>query len=160
MKQGSTPRTRTRMKVDWGTFWGAIWFLAIGGGFAVFGGYQLWSTHLFLQDAQPLRSTVIANPANCDDDGDCTWWPRVRYTDPAGASREARTKFGASNYGWNEGSQIDILHNPRFDYIRIPGGDNLYLMGGAFFAIGMLPVVIAIWLLWKITFTREPVDRS
>ncbi|MEM0946851.1 MAG: DUF3592 domain-containing protein [Pseudomonadota bacterium] len=147
---------RTRLKVDWGNFWGAIWFLVIGGGFAIFGGYQIWVTTVFLRNAEPVRAVVLENPSSCDDDG-CSWWPRVSYVTPEGISRETKTQFGSSSYGWNEGAEIDILHNPAFDYIRIPGGDNLYLLGGAFFVLGSLPVVIAIWILFRRVFSRVPV---
>lgn len=144
---------RGRIRVDWQMFAGCAFFLMIGGGFAIFGGYQLVTTHLFMRDAVPLAATVIENPESCDDDG-CTWWPTVRFDDPDGVVREARTRHGASNYDWGEGARIDILYNPRWTYVRVPGADNLYLLGGAFFALGMLPVCIAVWLLSRFTFRR------
>jgi hypothetical protein len=36
--------------------------------------------------------------------------------------------------------------------VRIPGFDNLYLLGAAFFALGMLPVILSFWLLARFTF--------
>jgi hypothetical protein len=143
------------IRVDWLTFWGATLFLLVGGGFAGFGGYQLWSTHIFLKEAGTAKAIVIENPESCDDDGECTWWPLLQFSDATGAIHERKTKFGASNYSWGEGSEIDILYNPSFPYVRVPGNDNLYLLGGAFLALGMLPVAISVWLLSKWTFARE-----
>jgi len=143
----------SRIRVDWPTFWGAVFFLLIGGGFAIFGGYQVITTYDFMKAAEPRTALVIDNPSNCDDDG-CTWWPTVQVSgEPEGQTR--RTRHGASNYSWSEDSEIDVLVNPAYDYVRIPGADNLYLLGGAFFAIGMLPVVIAIWLMFRMVFTRQ-----
>lgn len=99
---------------------------------------------------------LLKTPESCDDDGDCTWWPRLRYKDAKGVTHEAETRFGASKYGWNEGTEIEALYNPGYHYLRIPGADNLYLLGSAFFALGLLPVIIALWLLTKFTFTRDP----
>jgi len=127
----------------------------IGGGFAGFGGYQLVTTYQFLPGATEVVAEVIENPESCDDDGGCTWWPRFQLTAPDGAKILTKTQFGASNYGYGEGAEVRVLHNPDYDFVRIPGGDNLWLMGGAFFAIGMLPVIIAFWLLFRMTFYRE-----
>lgn len=145
------------MRVDWPTFWGAIFFLTIGGGFALFGGYQLATTYHFMQNASPVPAVVTQSAESCDDDG-CTWWPTLVFTDAGGQQTSLRTRHGASNYGWSEGSEITVLHNPGYGYLRIPGIDNLYLLGGAFFTLGMLPVVIAIWLLFTMTFNQHRGD--
>ena len=137
-----------------------MFFITMGGGFAVFGGYQVVTTWQFMQEAQPLQATVAVNPASCDDDGSCTWWPKFWLRDPAGDIRWTKTRFGASNYGYSEDSEVTVLYNPSSPYVRMPGADNLYLLGGSFFAIGMLPVVIAIWLLFRVTFYREGVDDA
>ncbi|WP_375173037.1 hypothetical protein [Pseudooceanicola sp.] len=143
--------------MDWPTFWGAVFFLLIGGGFAIFGGYQVVTTYAFMGTAEERPATVLENPDRCDDDG-CTWWPTLQVQEADGTERVTRTRFGASNYGWGEGAEITVLSNRAYDYVRIPGADNLYLLGGAFFCIGMLPVVIAFWLLAKLVFTRAKVD--
>ena len=144
-----------RLRVDWPTFWGAVAFLVVGGGFAIFGGYHLVTTRAFMAGATERPALVLLNPASCDDEG-CTWWPTLRVTGPDGAERDLRTRVGASNYGFGEGTELTVLSNPEYDYVRIPGAGNLYLMGGAFFALGMLPVLIAIWLLSRLVFTRDP----
>jgi hypothetical protein len=143
------------IRVDWPTFWGAIFFLVLGGGFAIFGGYQIVTTHAFMRAAEERPAIILHNPASCDDDGGCTWWPTLRVTEADGTGREARTRFGASNYSWSEGAEITVLSNRAYGYVRIPGADNLYLLGGAFFALGMMPVVIAIWLMARMVFTRR-----
>ncbi|MGV6810835.1 MAG: DUF3592 domain-containing protein [Brevirhabdus sp.] len=144
-----------RLRVDWGTFWGAIWFLVIGGGFAGFGSYQLVTTYQFLPGAAEVMAEVVENPESCDDDGGCTWWPRFRLIAADGAEVHTKTRFGASNFGYGEGTKVRVLYNPDYTYVRIPGRDNLWLLGGAFFVLGMLPVVIAFWLLLSMTFYRE-----
>lgn len=143
-----------KIATDWPTFWGAVSFLVIGGGFAIFGGYQLATTYAFTRNATLLEATILENPRSCDSDGSCTWWPRVQYLSSTGATHTAKTRFGASNYGWASGSRLDILANPAYPYVRIPGVTNLYLLGAAFFALGLLPVVLAVWLLARFTFTR------
>ena len=137
------------MRVDWPTFWGAVFFLLIGGGFAIFGAYQLVTTRSFMAGAEPQLAVVVENPSNCDDDS-CTWRPLLRLAD----GREARTLYGASNYGWGEGAEIEVLVNPERDYVCVAGADNLYLLGGAFLGLGLLPVVLAIWLLARLVFSR------
>ncbi|WP_407493287.1 hypothetical protein [Pseudooceanicola sp. MF1-13] len=142
-----------RIRVDWPTFWGAVFFLVLGGGFAGFGAYQLTTTFDFMAAAEPRAAIVLDNPSNCDDDG-CTWWPTFQVQgDAEGQTR--RTRHGSSTYSWSEDTEVDVLVNPAYDYIRIPGADNLYLLGGAFFALGMLPVIIAIWLMARMVFTRD-----
>ncbi len=143
-----------RLRVDWPTFWGAVFFLLIGGGFAIFGGYQVLTTHAFMRAAEETGAVVLENSESCDDDG-CTWWPTFRLTAPDGTERRMRTRFGASNYGWSEGAEVTVLTNPAYGYVRIPGAGNLYLLGGAFFTLGMLPVVIAVWLMARMVFARE-----
>ncbi|WP_322867020.1 DUF3592 domain-containing protein [Aquicoccus sp. G2-2] len=141
-----------RITVDWPTFWGAISFLVIGGGFAIFGGYQLATTYAFTRNATQYEATIVENAKTCDDDGSCTWWPRVQFAAPPDGLQQAKTRFGASNYGWGKGTKIKILSNPAYPYVRIPGFDNLYLLGAAFFALGMLPVILSFWLLARFTF--------
>ena len=146
--------SRSPIRIDWPTFWGAVSFLLIGGGFAIFGGYQLWTTYSFVNSATPVVATVVENHANCDNDSDCTWRPHLRFNDASGETYEAQTRYGASNYGWNEGTQVEALYNPAFTYLHIAGTGNLYLLGAGFFALGMLAVVVALWLLAKLTFSR------
>lgn len=149
-----------RIRVDWPTFWGAVFFLVIGGGFAIFGGYQLGTTFAFMNAAEERPAVILSNRESCDSDGDCTWWPTLRVEEADGTLREARTRFGASNYGWSEGAEVTVLSNRSYDYVRMPGADNLYLLGGAFFALGMLPVIIAIWLMFKMVFYRDTGDDA
>lgn len=142
------------IRVDWPTFWGAVFFLLIGGGFAGFGGYQLITTYVFMTGASERLAVVLSNPENCDSDGDCTWRPTLSVSEADGSLYEARTRFGASNFGWSEGTELTVLRNPGYPYVRMPGADNLYLLGGGFFLIGMIPVVIALWLLRRMVFSR------
>ncbi|WP_375687299.1 hypothetical protein [Pseudooceanicola sp. LIPI14-2-Ac024] len=142
------------IRVDWPTFLGAVFFLLIGGGFAVFGAYQLSTTRAFVRNAAMVPATVLANVESCDDE-DCTWWPTFGFSDSRGRLHEMRTRHGASTYGWREGEVIGALYNPNYAYVRIPGFGNLYLLGTAFLLIGLLPVCIAVWLLARHTFTRD-----
>lgn len=151
---------RGRLRVDWGVFWGAALFLAVGGGFAAFGGSQLATTWDFLRDAERLRAEVIANRESCDGDGDCTWWPTLRFTAPGGALREARTLYGASNYGYPEGAEVAILYSPRHDHVRMPGAGNLWLLGAGFLGLGALAMGAGAWLMARMTFTRAPGRRE
>lgn len=147
----------SRRAVDWPTFWGAALFLVIGGGFAVFGGWQLLTTRAFLADAVPVTATVVERHESCDDDG-CTWWPTVELTDPGGTTHRLRPQFGSSEFGWSEGEEIAALWNPAYAYVRIPGAGNLWLLGGAFFAIGLLPAILGVWLLARWTFGQGSPD--
>ena len=45
---------RGPLRIDWGVAVGALLFLLVGGGFAIFGGYQLANTRAFLQAAFPV----------------------------------------------------------------------------------------------------------
>jgi len=145
----------SRIRTDWPTFWGALGFVLVGGGFAVFGGAQLWSAYAFTRGAIPVAATVIDNPADCNDDGDCTFRPLLRFDDPDGAVREARTHFGASHYGWTEGTQVEALFNPEHPDLRMAGRDNLYLLGGWFLGLGSVAAALGVWLLARMTFTRR-----
>ncbi|MCR9149712.1 MAG: DUF3592 domain-containing protein [Rhodobacteraceae bacterium] len=146
---------RGPLRIDWGVAAGALLFLLVGGGFAIFGGYQLANTRAFLQAAEPVRATVIARHESCDDDG-CTWRPTFRFTDAHGEIREAQTLYSASNYGWSEGTERTVLHNPAFPHVRVPGFANLWVFGAGFFLLGALLVVLAIYPLAPLAVSRAP----
>lgn len=137
-----------------GTFWGAVFFLLIGGGFAGFGGYQVVTTWNFMHAATLTTATVVDRRDSCDDDG-CTYRPTFAFQDETGQRQQAEPRFGASNFGFAVGSDVDVYVNPAYPYVRVAGPDNLWLLGGSFFVLGMLPVVLAFWLLARFTFTRE-----
>lgn len=46
------------LKVDWPTFWGAVWFILLGSGFAGFGGYQVFTTWQFRDNAAKLPALI------------------------------------------------------------------------------------------------------
>lgn len=144
----------------WGDFWGAIFMIVFAGGFATFGGYQLWTTHAFLQDAVPMPGIVTENVETCDDDDECTYWPRIKLTLPSGQEVMTKTRYGTSSYDWKEGSEIDTLYNPAYSYVRIPGASNLYLLGGGFFGLGMFTILVAIWFLIVQVFFPKPPTKS
>ena len=144
---------RGRLRIDWGTAAGALAFLVVGGGFAAFGGYQLITTWSFLSGAEPVRATVVAQQESCDDDG-CTWRPTFRFTDSGGTVREAQTYHGASNYGWSEGTEREVLHNPAHPDVRVPGFWNLWVFGAGFFLLGALAVGVALFPLRRLSFVR------
>ena len=148
---------RGRLRPDWGTLSGALVFILIGGGFAAFGFYQLVTTWQFLSDAEPVEARVIENPESCDDDG-CTWWPTLAFVDPDGSEVMKPTRHGSSNFGYSEGTELTILVNPDYDYVRLPAADDLWLLGGAFAALGTLPVVLGFWLLFTHSFIRTEPD--
>jgi hypothetical protein len=128
-------------------------FMTVGGGFAVFGGYQLWSTRAFLQDASPVLATITDPRERCDDDG-CTYWPEMRFNDDTGQMHWLRTRHGSSDYRWSEGTEITALYNPAYRYLRVPGATNLWLLGGAFFGLGSLVFVLGVWLMARLVFGR------
>jgi len=144
-----TPKANGKRRPDWPLIAGMAAFLVVGLGFMAFGAHQIVTTRAFLADATPVEGEVIAQHESCDDDG-CTWRPTFRFTDARGEMREAQTLYGASNYGWSEGTERIILHNPGHDHVRIPGFWNLWLLGGAFFALGALPVAIALYVGWAL----------
>ena len=143
-----------RLHIDWPTLAGALLFLVIGGGFAGFGGWQLWTTAQFMKNAETVEAIVVDAHESCDDDG-CTWWPEFARDGPDGQPIQQRTQFGSSAYGMSEGSRQTVLVNPDFAYVRMPGTDNLWLLGGAFFGFGALGLTVAIWLLLRQVFRRE-----
>lgn len=145
---------RGRLRVDRDSAIVAAGMLIIGGGFAAFGAWQLWTTWAFLGDATTVSAEVLAANESCDDDG-CTWWPEVAFEIPEGEAGTARTQFGSSDYDFGEGSRIDVLYNPAYEYVRVPGADNLWLLGGAFFFLGMFGVIPALWILATLTFYRK-----
>lgn len=128
-------------------------FVVVGGGFAVFGGWQLWTTHTFLQNATELSAVVLNRNENCDSDG-CTYWPDFILTDPRGQILVLPTQFGSSAYGYSEGAEVAVLFNPSYDYVRVTGASNLWLLGGAFFALGFPVCLLGFWLLAKHTVWR------
>ena len=145
---------RGRLRVDRDAAIVVAAMLTVGGGFAAFGGWQLWTTWAYLGDAVTVSAEVLAANESCDDDG-CTWWPEVAFETPGGEARTARTQFGSSEYGFSEGSRIDVLYNPAYDYVRVPGTGNLWLLGAAFFALGLFAVLPALWVLANLTVYRE-----
>lgn len=144
-----------RFRIDWGMAAGALAFLVVGGGFALFGGYHLATTWSFLKGAEPVQAIVVAQEESCDDDG-CNWRPTFRFTDSGGTIREAQTLYGASNYGWSEGTERTVLQNPAYDHVRIPGFWNLWLFGAGFFLLGTFALVIAFFPLGRLSFVRRP----
>ncbi len=144
---------RGPLRIDRGVAAGALAFLIVGGGFAAFGGHHLVTTRAFLNGAEPVQATVIAQDESCDDDG-CTWRPTFRFTDPAGETREARTLYGASNYGWSEGTERTVLQNPAHDHVRMPGFWNLWAFGAGFFLLGALALGIALFPLRRLAMMR------
>ena len=148
---------RGQLRPDWGTLSGAFFFILIGGGFAAFGFYQLVTTWQFLSDAVPVEARVAENPESCDDDG-CTWWPTMTFEDANGNEILRPTRHGSSSYGYSEGSELTVLVNPDYNYVRLPEADNLWLLGGAFAALGTLPFVLGFWLLFTHSFVRTSPD--
>lgn len=146
---------RGGFRIDWTTALGALAFLVVGGGFMAFGAWQIVTNLAFVQRAVPVQAVVIANAEACDDDG-CTWWPTLRFTDPMGDARELRTRFGSSDFGWEEGAPVEALFSPGYDYVQIPGFGNLWLFGGAFFLLGALPVGLAFFPLGRLAIVRRP----
>ncbi len=142
-----------RYRVDWPTAAGAIMFILVGGGFATFGGWQLWTTHQFLQEGAEVQAIVVEQNENCDSDG-CTYWPELSLTDPMGVTKSMPTQFGSSAYGYSEGSEIGVLFNPHYDYVRVIGTSNLWLLGGAFFGLGFPVCLLGFWLMFTHTAWR------
>lgn len=134
-----------RTRIDWPTFWGALVFLLGGGGFALFGAWDLKATSDYLDGAAIVRAEVIENPPTCDDDG-CRWQPVLRVPAPDGTSRTATTRYAASDYSWSEGRVIEVYSNPAYPYVRVTGFWSLWLFGAAFLALGLLPVGLSVWL--------------
>ena len=137
----------TRRRIVWPTVAGALFSLAIGGSFFAFGVWQVWTTNSFLSDAQDVSAVVIDSGESCDDEG-CTYWPTVSVDTGAGQPQEMRTQFGSSMYETSEGQTIDVLYNPAYSYIRMPGGEELWLLGVAaifFGGLGLLICAVAVW---------------
>lgn len=145
---------RGRFRIDWTTATGALVFLIVGGGFMLFGAWQVATNLAFLQRAVPVQAVVIANAESCDDDG-CTWWPTLAFTDPMGDARELPTRFGSSDFGWDEGTRLEALFSPGYDYVHIPGFGNLWLLGGAFFLLGAMAVGMAFFPLGRLAIMRK-----
>lgn len=129
-------------------------FILIGGGFAIFGGWQLYATRSFLSSATQVQAQVIDSHENCDNDG-CTWWPEFTVTDATGAQVMLQTQFGSSAYQMSEGEIVTVHVNPDFDYVRIPGTSNLWLLGAAFFALGFPTALLGVWLMVRHTRIRR-----
>ena len=143
-----------RYWVDWPTAAGAMMFVLVGGGFAVFGGWQLLTTYSFLQNASEAQAIVIDSNESCDSDG-CTYWPDFSLTDPAGQERILPTQFGSSAYGYGAGSEVTVKFNQDYDYVRVTGTSNLWLLGGAFFALGFPVCLLGFWLLFRHTVWHD-----
>ena len=146
---------RGGFRIDWTTAAGALAFLIVGGGFMTLGAWQIVTNLAFLQRAVPVQTVVVANVETCDDDG-CTWWPTLRFTDPMGDTRDLRTRFGSSDFGWEEGERLEALFSPGYDYVQIPGFGNLWLLGGAFFLLGAMAVGMAFFPLGRLAIVRRP----
>jgi hypothetical protein len=142
------------IRIDWPTFWGALAFLVVGGGFALFGGYHVWTTGQFLLGAEPVSAVVMDENEDCDDDG-CTWWPELSFVDETGETVVMRTRVGSSDYGWPSGMRVDALYNPSYPYLRMPGAFNLWLLGGGFLALGSFVAACGAWLMAKLVFSRR-----
>lgn len=151
-------RSGSRYRLDWGIISGALFFIVLGGGFAGFGFYQLITTYHYVSEAYEAPAVVVRNSESCDDDG-CTWWPTLAFTDANGTEVERHTRHGSSNFGYSVGAEVDVLVNDAYGYVRMTGGSDLWLLGGAFAALGSLPFVIGFWLLFTQSFVpREPED--
>ncbi|MDU8910893.1 hypothetical protein [Aestuariicoccus sp. MJ-SS9] len=142
-----------RFRVDWPTFAGAMMFILFGAGFGGFGLWQLVTTFSFLRNAVPIEALLVASNRSCDDDG-CTYWPEFSFQSPDGIPHSLQTQFGSSAYGWAEDSTQTILYNAGYGYVRIPGADDLWLLGGGCFALGGLVFCLGFWILFRMTFSR------
>lgn len=148
-----------RLRVDWPTFWGALAFLLVGGGFALFGGHGALTTAQFLRAAQPVEAIVVDDHKTCESDG-CTWRPALAFTDPATQeTRILRTRYGSSDYGWQAGAKIEALHNPAYDHLRIPGVSNLWVFPLGFLLLGLFAAGIGLWLMVRLVFSRSPAEK-
>ena len=139
---------RVRRRIVWPTVAGALFSLAIGGSFFAFGVWQVWTTYSFLGGATDVSAVVLDSGRNCDDDGDCTYWPTLAVETGADTPKEMRTQFGSSMYYRSEGSTITVHYNPDYNYVRMPGTEELWLLGFAaifFGGLGLLICGVAVW---------------
>ncbi len=150
---------RGPLKVDWPTAAGALFFILMGGGFGGFGGWQLVTTYSFLNGAVPVTATVHEQRESCGDEG-CTYWPDLALITPSGQDIILPTQFGASSYGYSEGSEVTVHYNPDYAYVRVSGGSELWLLGAGFFALGSLVFCLGIWLLLRWTVSRVSPSAS
>ena len=136
-----------RRRIVWPTVAGALFSLAIGGSFFAFGVWQVWTTYSFLNNGQAVPAIVIDTGESCDDDG-CTYWPTLSVDIGAGETHQMRTQFGSSMYERSEGQTISVHYNPSYSYVRMPGAEELWLLGFAaifFGALGLLICGVAVW---------------
>ncbi|MCL4868451.1 MAG: DUF3592 domain-containing protein [Anaerolineae bacterium] len=133
-------------------FWPVLLFiLLISAPFLGVGLYEMGQSRRIVREYAAATGTVVGNSYSVDDEGGGAYYPVVEFKPNDGRPVQFTSGIGSSPPDYQEGEQVAVLYdpeNPRQAYIN--SWKRLWFAPTLFIAIGLLPLIIGLAILWKI----------